>query len=78
MRLAAAPHEKRGQARIHRENGARGDQRSHLSQGCAQPDEENRIGGHVTDNPGCVWPELPCKDLGKRKDNEFRNGPEAR
>jgi len=32
----------------------------------------------VTDNPGCVWPELPCKDLGKRKDNEFRNVPEAR
>jgi formylmethanofuran dehydrogenase subunit E len=32
----------------------------------------------VTDNPDCVWPELPCKNLGKCRDNAFKNVPEAR
>ncbi len=31
----------------------------------------------VTDNPDYAWPELPCKDLGKRRDNDYRNVPEA-
>jgi formylmethanofuran dehydrogenase subunit E len=32
----------------------------------------------VTDNSGYVWPALPCKDMGKRKDNDYKNVPEAR
>jgi formylmethanofuran dehydrogenase subunit E len=32
----------------------------------------------ITDNPSYVWPELPCRDLGKRKDNDYKNVPEAR
>lgn len=32
----------------------------------------------VTDNPDYTWPALPCQDLGKRKDNDFKNVPEAR
>jgi formylmethanofuran dehydrogenase subunit E len=31
----------------------------------------------VTDNPDYVWPELPCKDMGKRRDNDYKNVPEA-
>ncbi|TCS71748.1 FmdE protein associated with molybdenum formylmethanofuran dehydrogenase [Sulfuritortus calidifontis] len=31
----------------------------------------------VTVNPDYAWPEPPCKDLGKRKDNEFKNVSEA-
>lgn len=32
----------------------------------------------VTDNPDYVWPEPPCKDMGKRRDNDYRDVPEAR
>jgi len=31
----------------------------------------------VTDNPDYTWPEPPCKDLGKRRDNDYKNVPEA-
>lgn len=31
----------------------------------------------VTDNPDYIWPEPPCKDLGKRRDNDYKNVPEA-
>jgi formylmethanofuran dehydrogenase subunit E len=31
----------------------------------------------VTDNPDYVWPEPPCKDMGKRRDNDYKNVPEA-
>ena len=29
----------------------------------------------VTDNPDYVWPEPPSKDLGKRRDNDYKNAP---
>ena len=31
----------------------------------------------VTDNPDYAWPELPCKDVGQRRDNDYKNVPEA-
>lgn len=31
----------------------------------------------VRDNPDYVWPAPPCKDMGKRRDNDYRNVPEA-
>ena len=31
----------------------------------------------VTDSPDYVWSEPPCKDLGKRRDNDYKNVPEA-
>jgi formylmethanofuran dehydrogenase subunit E len=31
----------------------------------------------VTDNPDYTWPEPPCKDMGKRRDNDYKNVPEA-
>jgi len=31
----------------------------------------------VTDNPAYIWPELPCKDMGKRRDNDYKNVPEV-
>lgn len=31
----------------------------------------------ITDNPDYAWPEPPCKDLGKRRDNDYKNVPEA-
>ncbi len=33
---------------------------------------------NVTDNPEYTWPEPPCKDLGRRRDNDFRSVPEVR
>jgi len=32
----------------------------------------------VTDDPAYVWPEPPCKPLGSRRDNDYKNVPEAR
>ena len=32
----------------------------------------------VTDNPNYVWPEPPCKDLGRRRDNDYKSVPETR
>jgi formylmethanofuran dehydrogenase subunit E len=32
----------------------------------------------VTDNPDYLWPEPPCKDMGKRRDNDYKNVPQAR
>ena len=32
----------------------------------------------VTDNPGYTWPETAYKDLGWRRDNDYKNVPEAR
>ncbi|MFN3545347.1 MAG: formylmethanofuran dehydrogenase subunit E family protein [Thiobacillus sp.] len=32
----------------------------------------------LTDNPDYAWPEPPCRDMGKRRDNDFKNVPEAR
>jgi len=32
----------------------------------------------VTENPEYTWPEPPCKDLGQRRDNDFRGVPEVR
>lgn len=29
----------------------------------------------ATDNPEYAWPEPPCKDMGKRRDNDFRDVP---
>ena len=31
----------------------------------------------VTDNPDYTWPEPPCKDMGKRRDNDYKNVPEV-
>jgi formylmethanofuran dehydrogenase subunit E len=31
----------------------------------------------VTESPDYVWPEPPCKDMGKRRDNDYKNVPEA-
>ena len=31
----------------------------------------------VTENPNYAWPEPPCKDMGKRRDNDYKNAPEA-
>jgi len=31
----------------------------------------------VTDNPVYTWPEPPCKDMGKRRDNDYKDMPEA-
>jgi len=39
-----------------------------------QPLSESFI---VEDAAGYVWPEPPCKDLGQRKDNAYKNMPEA-
>jgi formylmethanofuran dehydrogenase subunit E len=30
------------------------------------------------DNPAYAWPAPPCKDLGPRRDNDYKNVPEAR
>lgn len=32
----------------------------------------------VADDPAYAWPESPCKPLGARRDNEYRNVPETR
>lgn len=32
----------------------------------------------LTENPAYAWPELPCKDMGPRRDNDFKDVPEAR
>lgn len=32
----------------------------------------------VTDDPDYVWPGPPCKPLGSRRDNDYKNVPEAR
>ena len=29
-------------------------------------------------NPDYTWPAPPCKDMGRRRDNDYRNVPEAR
>jgi len=31
----------------------------------------------VTENPTYTWPEPPCKDMGKRRDNDYKSVPEA-
>lgn len=31
----------------------------------------------VTEDPAYVWPEPPCKPLGSRRDNDYKNVPEA-
>jgi formylmethanofuran dehydrogenase subunit E len=31
----------------------------------------------ATDNPDYAWPEPPCRDMGRRRDNDFKNVPEA-
>jgi len=31
----------------------------------------------VTENPNYAWPEPPSKDMGKRRDNDYKNAPEA-
>jgi hypothetical protein len=31
----------------------------------------------VTEIPDYVWPKPPCKDMGKRRDNDYKNAPEA-
>ena len=31
----------------------------------------------VTDIPGYTWPEPPCKDIGKRRDNDCKEVPEV-
>lgn len=31
----------------------------------------------VTDNPDYTWPDPPCKDMGKRRDNDYKNVLEA-
>lgn len=40
-----------------------------------QPLSESFI---VEDAAGYVWPEPPCKDLGQRKDNAYKNVPETK
>jgi len=32
----------------------------------------------VSDDPAYTWPAPPCKDMGERKDNAYKNVPEAR
>jgi formylmethanofuran dehydrogenase subunit E len=32
----------------------------------------------LTENPAYAWPELPCKDMGPRRDNDYKTVPEAR
>lgn len=32
----------------------------------------------IVESPRYVWPEPPCRDLGRRRDNEYKNVPEAR
>lgn len=32
----------------------------------------------VTDSPAYAWPEPPCKPLGVRRDNDYKNVPEAK
>ena len=32
----------------------------------------------VTDDPDYVWAEPPCKDLGRRRDNDYKGVPETR
>lgn len=32
----------------------------------------------ATDDPDYAWPAPPCQDLGKRRDNDYKNVPEAR
>jgi formylmethanofuran dehydrogenase subunit E len=32
----------------------------------------------VTDNPAYAWPDPPCKPLGARRDNDYKNVPEAK
>jgi len=32
----------------------------------------------LTDQPAYAWPDPPCKDLGQRRDNDFKNVPQAR
>ena len=32
----------------------------------------------VTDDPNYVWPEPPCKDLERRRDNDYKSVPETR
>lgn len=32
----------------------------------------------VTDNPAYTWPDPPCRDMGTRRDNDYKNVPEAR
>lgn len=31
----------------------------------------------VIDNPDYVWPDPPCRDMGKRRDNDFKEVPNA-
>lgn len=32
----------------------------------------------VTENPAYTWPESACKDMGRRRDNDYKNVPEDR
>lgn len=32
----------------------------------------------VTENPDYTWPAPPCQDLGRRRNNDYKNVPEAR